>query len=79
MVFKDVRCVSRKSGKEAWFPEHIAQDRAYMNRHDFEIDDAAFIMELDRRRKALIPKEVEDANEQLKEEIETPKKKKTKT
>lgn len=79
MVFQDIRCVSRKSGKECWFPEHLVLDRDYMNSHDFEIDDAAFIMELDRRRLASIPKEVEDANEQLKEIIEAPKKKKTKT
>lgn len=74
MIFKDIRCVSRKTGKECWFPEHIAQDREFMNRHDFEIDDPAFILELDNRRRASIPKEVEDANVKLKEEIiEQPK------
>jgi len=81
-IFLDVRCIHRKDdSKVRYFHEKLANDREYMMKHDYEIDDPAFILEMDRRKQVpvLTPKQqLEQENENLKAEIGEETKKVTK-
>jgi hypothetical protein len=69
----DIQVQHRKTGKINWFPPHLATDREFMERHDYEINDPAFELNLEkecRLNKKDSEKEIITiANEELKEQI----------